>query len=158
MWHKWNIWIFGSFNLIYRCCTCVCKSSAIMVYFKPYFSSQSTGFHLVSFQKMKWKEMKKTDNRRNKSFQKNQKMKIKEIKKVRNKTKVKKLGKQKNIKKKNKNKINYKMKLKKIYIHHTSLFSYVKISKNNYIFISDNYFIMRKDHFFKKRLQIIRMK
>ena len=42
--------------------------------------------------------MKKTDNRRNKSFQKNQKMKIKEIKKVRNKTKVKKLGKQKNIK------------------------------------------------------------
>ena len=29
--------------------------------------------------------MKKTDNRRNKSFQKNQKMKIKEIKKVRNK-------------------------------------------------------------------------
>ena len=29
----------------------------------------------------------------NKSFQKNQKMKIKEVKKVRNKTKVKKLGK-----------------------------------------------------------------
>ena len=42
--------------------------------------------------------MKKTDNRRNKSFQKNHKMKIKEIKKVRKKTKVKKLGKQKNIK------------------------------------------------------------
>ena len=42
--------------------------------------------------------MKKTDNRRDKSFQKNQKMKIKEIKKVRNKSKVKKLGKQKNIK------------------------------------------------------------
>ena len=42
--------------------------------------------------------------------------------------------------------------------HHTSLFSYVKISKNNYISISDNYLMMRKDNFFKKRPQIIRMK
>ena len=42
--------------------------------------------------------------------------------------------------------------------HHTSLFSYVKISKKNYIFISDKYFIIRKDHFFKKRLQIIFIK
>ena len=46
------------------------------------------------------------------------------------------------------------MKMKKIYMlalgHHTSLFSYVKVSKNNYIFISDNDFIMAKDHFLKK--------
>ena len=36
---------------------------------------------------------KKWMAKENKSFQKNQKMKIKEVKKVRNKTKVKKLGK-----------------------------------------------------------------
>ena len=49
-------------------------------------------FHFKKWNERKWK---KTDNRRDKSFQKNQKMKIKEIKKVRNETKVKKLGKQK---------------------------------------------------------------
>ena len=42
--------------------------------------------------------MKKRTTEKNKSFQKNEKMKIKEIKKVRNKTTVKKLGKQKYVK------------------------------------------------------------
>ena len=50
-------------------------------------------FYFKKWNERKWK---KTDNRRNKSFQRNQKIKIKEIKKVRNKTKVKKLWKQKN--------------------------------------------------------------
>ena len=42
---------------------------------------------------MKGNEKKKWMTKENKSFQKNQKIKIKEVKKVRNKTKVKKLGK-----------------------------------------------------------------
>ena len=49
--------------------------------------------------------MKKTDNRRNKSFQKNQKIKIQEMKKVKNKTKVKKIRKTKKYKNKAKIKL-----------------------------------------------------
>ena len=58
-----------------------------MVYVRRYVSSQSRGFHLVLFQKIKGNEMKKMDERK-KKLQKNEKMKM-QIKKVRKKTKIK---------------------------------------------------------------------
>ena len=39
-------------------------SSAIMVYFRHYFGSWLRGFYLVLFQKTKWNEMKKMDERK----------------------------------------------------------------------------------------------